>query len=91
MKEVEKKWKSLRTQYTREKAKVKKRKSGDSVDDVYRSKWLHLSQMNFIDAYVTPKTSLSNLKVSKQCMHKSVSYYSIIIIAQLNVSRAVYM
>ena len=71
VKEVEKKWKSLRTQYTREKAKVKKRKSGDGADDVYKSKWLHLSQMRFIDAFVTPKTSHSNLKVSSQCMHKS--------------------
>ena len=63
MKEVEKKWKSLRTQFTREKSKGKKRKSGDGADDVYKSKWQHLSQMNFIEAFVTPKSSRSNLKV----------------------------
>ena len=59
-------WKSLRTQFTREKSKGKKRKSGDGADDVYRSKWQHLSQINFIEAFVTPKSSRSNLKVRIQ-------------------------
>ena len=43
--------------------KLKKRKSEDGADDVYRSKWIHLSQLHFLDALVTAKTSRSNLEV----------------------------
>ena len=55
----------MRTQFNREKSKGKK-KSGDGADDVYKSKWQHLSQMNIIEAFVTPKSSRSNLKVRIQ-------------------------
>lgn len=60
---VEKKWKSLRTQYTRERGKVKKRKTGLGVEDVYETKWQYYSHLSFLDDYVTPKESQSNLKV----------------------------
>ncbi len=60
---VEKKWRSLRTQYSRERAKMKKRKSGDGLDDVYETTWQYYNQLLFVDDYVSPKESHSNLKV----------------------------
>ena len=48
--------------YKRE-GQSKERKSGDGADDVYTSKWIHLSQLHFLDAFETAKTSRSNLEV----------------------------
>ena len=63
VKEVEKKWKSLKTKYSREKSKVHKRKSGGGVTDMYTSKWMHFRQLTFLEAHVTAKASHSNLEV----------------------------
>ena len=65
MKEVEKKWRNLRTQYTRERGKMKKRKTGTGVDNVYVTRWLHYKQLEFLEDYVTLKTTQSNFEVSK--------------------------
>ena len=43
---------------------------------MYRSKWIHLSQLHFLDAFVTAKTSRSNLKV---CMHALDTYTGVIL------------
>lgn len=62
--EVQKKVKSLRTQYGRERQKTGKRKNGDGLSDVYTSKWPHFEKLRFLDDYVTAKQSVSNFKVS---------------------------
>ena len=58
--EVQKKLKCIHAQYTRERQKVKKRKSGDGADNVYSSKWVHFQHLTFLDDFITPKTSVSN-------------------------------
>ena len=62
-KEIEKKLRNIRTQYTREKQKTKKTKSGDGADDIYESKWPHFKHLKFLDEFVTAKNSRSNLQV----------------------------
>lgn len=64
VKEIEKKWRSLRAQFNREKQNKRKRKSGDGADDLYQIKWAHFEHLKFIDDYVTPKNSQSNLQVN---------------------------
>ena len=59
--EVNKKLKSVRTIYTRERMKVKD-KSGDGVDDVYVPKWIFFERLRFLDDFVTAKQSISNLQ-----------------------------
>ena len=66
MKEIEKKLRSIRAQYGRERQKTKKRKSGDGADDVYHSKWVHFERLKFLDEHLNPKNSQSNLQV--HCM-----------------------
>ena len=53
--EVQKKIKSLQTQYT---------KSGDGADDVYMytSKWIHFPQLQFLEDFVTAKKTVSNYR-----------------------------
>ena len=63
VKEVEKKIKSLRTQYMSENAKAKKNKSEDGADAVYASKWILYTRLSFLDESVTAKSSRSNLQV----------------------------
>ena len=63
MKESEKKLKSIRAQYSREKKKTKNRKTGTCVDNMYVSKWTFYKRLEFLDVYINPKASLSNLKV----------------------------
>ena len=58
-----KKIQSIRTQYSREREKTKKRKSGDGTDDIYQSKWVHFERLIFLDVHLNPKTSQSNLQV----------------------------
>ena len=60
--EIQKKIKSLRTQYTRERQKVKKRKSGDGADAIYTSKWIHFQQLQFLDDFVAAKKTVSNYR-----------------------------
>ena len=60
---MQKQIKSIRTQYTRDKQKVGKRKSGDGLDDVYVSKWPHFVKLKFLDDFITAKPSASNFKV----------------------------
>ena len=55
MDEVQKKIKCVRMQYTRERQKVKKRKSGDGADDIYTSKWIHFQRLGFLDDFITAK------------------------------------
>ena len=61
--EVQRKIKSIRTQYGRERQKVVKRKSGDGLNDVYISKWPHFDKLQFLADFVTAKRSVSNFKV----------------------------
>ena len=63
VKEVEKKIKSLRTQYMSENAKAKKNKSEDGADAVYVPKWIFYTRLSFLDEFVTAKNSRSNLQV----------------------------
>ena len=63
--EVQKKIKSIRTQYGRERQKASKRKSGDGLDDIYISKWLHFEKLKFLDDFIMAKQSVSNYKVKK--------------------------
>ena len=57
-----KKIKNISTQYTRERRKVVKRKTGEGADEVYFSKWPHYNSLRFVDNI--PKPSLSNSDVS---------------------------
>ena len=61
--DVSKKIKNLRTQYTRERQKKKKRKTGQGADEVYVSKWPYFERLRFVDEFVAPKKSTSNLQV----------------------------
>ena len=61
--EVKKKLTNIRTQYTREKTKTRKRKTGQGAAEIYTSKWQHFQRLYFLDDYVTPKSSHSNLEV----------------------------
>lgn len=72
VKEVDKKIRNLRTQYTREKAKSKKRKSGDGAEDTYISKWMYYRQFSFLDDFVTARSSRCNLQVITICMLSGV-------------------
>ena len=65
-KEVEKKLKSIRSQYNREKQKTKKRKTGQGLDEVYVSKWAHFGRLKFLDEYLSPRSSQSNLPEVRQ-------------------------
>ena len=62
--EINKKLRSVRTQFSREFAKVKKRKTGTGIDEVYISKWTHFEKLMFLKDFVIPKSSTSNLEVS---------------------------
>eukprot|EP00731_Ephydatia_muelleri_P033192 Em0026g12a len=62
--EVKAKIKSIRAQYTREKQKSSKVKTGTGTDEVYVSKWPHLEQLKFLDDFIIAKKSISNLLVN---------------------------
>ena len=62
--EINKKLRSVRTQFSREFAKVKKRKTGTGTVEVYISKWTHFEKLMFLKDFVIPKSSTSNLEVS---------------------------
>ncbi|KAL5510413.1 hypothetical protein EMCRGX_G005952 [Ephydatia muelleri] len=53
--EVMKKLKTIRTQYTREKQKVKKRKTGQGADEVHKCKWSFFEKLQFLDDFATPR------------------------------------
>ena len=53
----------MRTQYIREKGKIRRRKSGQGVEDVYEPKWIYFKSIEFLDDFVVAKPSQSNLKV----------------------------
>ena len=61
------KLKSLRTVFTRERKKTKKRKTGQGVDEVYVSKFPHFERLQFLDDFVGAKNSISNIQVSLLC------------------------
>ena len=42
---------------------MKKRKTGDGLEDLYVTKWKHYKQLEFLENFVTPKASQSNLQV----------------------------
>eukprot|EP00731_Ephydatia_muelleri_P014914 Em0008g634a len=62
--EVKAKIKSIRAQYTREKQKSSKVKTGTGTDEVYVLKWPHLEQLKFLDDFIITKKSISNLSVN---------------------------
>ena len=70
--------KNLRTQYTRERQKTKKTKSGTGADETYISKWPYLEALRFLDEFVAPKKSTSNLQV--------IHMYSTMFLIVINVS-----
>ena len=65
--EVEKKIKNMRTQYTREREKKRKSKTGQGADDVYEPKWIYFKSLQFLDDFVTARQGQSNLQVTKSC------------------------
>ena len=64
--EISKKWKSLRTIYTRERGKIKE-KSGDGVEDVYVPKWIFFDKLHFLDDFITPRQTISNIQLVSAC------------------------
>ena len=64
--------KSIRAQYTREKQKSSKVKTGTGTDEVYVSKWPHLEQLKFLDDFIIAKKSISNLSVVSKVLYKSI-------------------
>ena len=60
--DVKAKIKNIRTVYTREKTKTKKKKTGQGLDEVYVSKYPHFDQLRFLDDFVTAKSSITNIK-----------------------------
>lgn len=54
---VTKKIKSLRSQYTREKQKERRKRSLAGVDGGYLSKWMHYDSLNFLEEFVIPRQS----------------------------------
>ena len=65
------KTKSIRAQYTREKQKSSKVKTGTGTDEVYVSKWPHLEQLKFLDDFIIAKKCISNLSVVSKVLYKS--------------------
>jgi len=79
--EVKKKIANLRTTYSRERTKTRKRKSGDGVADVYEPKWIHFKSLQFLDDFVIAKRTISNLTVSA---HLHALTWILIIIIMFN-------
>ena len=77
LEEVKKKVANLRTTYSRERTKTRKRKSGDGVADVYEPKWVHFKSLQFLDDFVVAKRTISNLTVSA---HRTSSCINMVII-----------
>ena len=50
----------MRSQYAREKKKIKQRKTGDGLEDAYITKWIYFNKLEFLDDHVVPKQSTSN-------------------------------
>ena len=62
--DVTKKIKSVHTQYSRELQKFKERPTGTGTDDVYKSKWPHFEELQFLQDFITSRATTSNLQVS---------------------------
>ena len=58
---VKAKIKSLKTTYSREKKKKKKRPTCTGTDHVPKSTWKYFEGLRFLDEFVLPKPSISNL------------------------------
>ena len=70
--------KNLRTQYSRERQKTKKRKTGEGADEVYMSKWPYFECLRFLADFVASKISKSNLQVidiPQKYVHQRISYH----------------
>uniref|UniRef100_A0A1X7TSI4 MADF domain-containing protein n=1 Tax=Amphimedon queenslandica TaxID=400682 RepID=A0A1X7TSI4_AMPQE len=63
--DVTKKIKNVRTQYTCERQKITRRKSGESADHVYVSKWIYYELLKFLNDFVVPKKSISILELNR--------------------------
>ena len=66
--EVKAKVKSLRATYSRENKKKKKKKTGTGTDKVDLSTWKFFESLQFLNDFIIPKTSLSNLQEVMKCM-----------------------
>ena len=55
--------KSIRATYCREKKKQKVKKSGQGLDDAPIKIWRFFESLRFLDDFIIPKSSQSNLKV----------------------------
>ena len=62
--DVSKKIKNLRTQFMRERTKTRKSKSGEGAETVYITKWPHFQRLRFLEEFIIPKKSISNITVS---------------------------
>lgn len=65
--EIQRKLHNLRTQFNQEIKKVKKRKSGDGVDDLYKSSWEYFDALKFLMLNESSSAETAdNLTVSKR-------------------------
>jgi len=53
--DVKDQWKKVRTRYTRERAKIPKKKSGDSADEDSGSTWPHMAAFATIGQYISKR------------------------------------
>ena len=72
--EVQKKVKGIRVQYTRERQKSRKCRSGEGAKDIYTSKWIHYSKLGFLDDFITPKQSVSNYNANMYRYQQNIKY-----------------
>ena len=69
--EIKDKLRGLRTQYTREKQKIGKPRTGTGADEIVVSKWNLFPRLHFLEEHILPKTTISNLSVIQVTIYKS--------------------
>ena len=62
--EIKKKIRSLHTQYSSERQKIRTNKSGDGTDNLYKTKWPYFDRLKFLNDHITARATQSNLEVS---------------------------
>ena len=68
------KLKNIRTQYTRERQKMKKKPpTGTGVADMYTCKWVHFKSLHFLDDFVAPRGTQTNMKVKHFTLNINVT------------------
>ena len=64
--EIKYKLRGLRAQFTREKHKMGKVRTGTGADEIIGSKWSLFNRFQFLEEHILPKTTISNLDVSNK-------------------------